>query len=548
MVFDRLNADCLSDVLADWLSDVLNSVRGRGELILNHAADVVHSEAMEAFLYNLSGPLPEPRFVHLQGYESEESKWSWENLKSILHRTENEQDSLFSGLMKANLQCLGIADECGFNKQSTSIVEDPNMHHSDKILSRRNRIYEQQEFPEKWHRIIRSKSLRAQRFYISAQKENTLRAMYRLRMLLEKEILLSAAWKRFAISLSMLFAAEKDVEDSKIGRSKDASSSKKTKVGRTIVDDNLRILARQKVDRSIPSLKVLSGMLNAYYADFSAVDPSLREYTNGIGKVMKSKNAHLWQNHLKAPIKLLRGVSTGSTSDKGMRKVDRFAAEERLSTNEEYIKSSLMQVCKAMKIRLSRMSWKFFKMESGQVSLLLSASEQVRSNLKNARSRSSTSLDEEKADNEKEAELVRQIMELGFRKKYKYQPLPKSSASSHTSSDTSDTSDFERSSLSLEGDNETSTTDDGGTINSPLFESVTNFAKTYVGRWNAELAQEMLETTGIEVVDFNMEETSKSLRAVSKLALSLKESVVRCQEAINMLIEVGKKVSQRALI
>ena len=156
-------------------------------------------------------------------------------------------------------------------------------------------------------------------------------------MLLEKEILFSAAWKRFAISLSMLFAAEKDIEGCKSGRSKFPSLGLQKSVGRTKVDDQLRILARQKVDRSIPSLKVLSGMLNAYYADFSSVDPSLREYVEGINRIQASQDTgDSWQSHLKAisPIKLLKSKNSIPST---VEKVEKFAVKERLNRNEYHM-------------------------------------------------------------------------------------------------------------------------------------------------------------------------------------------------------------------
>jgi hypothetical protein len=215
-------------LIADWLSDVLNAVRGKGELILSHKmVDIVHSEAMETFLYKTAGPLPSPRQrqggrQRGRGLPAGESgggilNWDFKALQQFQEEEDGDGgfQSTLASLFKANLKCLGISgDECEW--PTDDLGSDSNspipIHHSDVILSRRNRIHKRRETPKMWQNMIQSDSLRAQRFYISAQKENTLRAMYRLRMLLEKEILFSAAWKRFAISLSMLFAAEKDIE------------------------------------------------------------------------------------------------------------------------------------------------------------------------------------------------------------------------------------------------------------------------------------------------------------------------------------------------
>ena len=527
-------------LLSGWLTDVLNSIRGKGELILDHKfVDIIHSEAMESFLYMTSEPLPNPSRKLWGRSNISDSNGLLGDFKKALNFKETGQDdmqSTLASLVKANLQCLGIMDDDINNE------DNPDAHDPDSILSRRPKNNKEQENVEIWRGLIQSNGLLAQRFYIAAQKENTLRAMYQLKMLLDRESLLSAAWKRFAISLSMLFASEKDIEVCRLEGDKPTSPSNSSRVGKTKVDDNLRILARQKVDRSVPSLKVLSSMLNSYYSDFSSVDPSLREYAEGLDKLMKVSMDGGWQSQLKAmtTIKILNAVNNDSCSAPHSN-ADKHAMQERLSTNEEYMKSSIMQLCKAMKIRVCRMGWKFFKMEAGQVSLLLTSAEQVRSNLKSRRIRDASIAENEKGDNERDGELVRIIMELGLKRKYKYRPVVKSSASSHTSSETSIVSDFDR---SLEGDNETLTTDDGGTtIPPPLLEPIMTFARERAGRWNADVVEKILQASGIHNARFDIGTTSKCLRSVSKLAASLRESVTRCKDAVRMLQQVHTQVS-----
>jgi len=531
-------------LVAGWLTDVLNSIRGKGELILDHKfVDIIHSEAMESFLYMTSDPLPKPSRKLRGKFNSSDSNWSLGDFKKALSFKETGQDdiqSTIAGLVKANLQCLGIMDDERTNEGSRDANE------TDSMSPRRTKNIKEQENMEMWRGLIQSNGLLAQRFYIAVQKENALRAMHQLDVLLDRESKLSAAWKRFAISLSMLFASEKDIENYRLEGVKSTSPSNSTRVGKATVDDNLRILARQKVDRSVPSLKVLSGMLNSYYSDFSSVDPSLREFAKGLDKLMKNNVDGTWQSQLKAmaTLNLLNTVNNDSFPSSNS-DADRHAMQERLSTNEEYMKSSIMQLCKAMKIRVCRMGWKFFKMESGQVSLLLSSAEQVRSNLKCRRIRNASIVENEKIDNEREAVLVRAIMELGLKRKYKYQPGIKSSASSNTSSETSIISDFDR---SHEGDNETSTTDDGGTIPPPLLEPVMTFARERTGRWNEEAAVKILQASGIHNARFDVEigSSSKSLRSVSKLVAALRESVTRCNDAVQMLQQVHAQVSSLA--
>jgi hypothetical protein len=294
-------------LLADWLNDVLNSVRGKGELILNHKMDeVIHSEAMETFLYKTSSPLPKPR--RKIWYDRKSAKGSpLLDFRNVLQLHDSSKDcvqSALAGIVKANLKCLGIMDRCDVAGTQDECYMDGS---GEVVLPRRNSQHGKNDYSGKLEKSHESESLSAQRLYIVTQKENTLRAMYCLRMLLDKEILLSAAWKRLAISLSMLFAAEKDIEVCKVATTKTSSPGKSIKIDKDTVDDNLRILARQKVDRSIPSLKVLSGMLNAYYADFSSVDPSLDEYATSIQDIISpnSHNGGGWQSQLKAmsPVK-----------------------------------------------------------------------------------------------------------------------------------------------------------------------------------------------------------------------------------------------------
>eukprot|EP00554_Chaetoceros_debilis_P008111 CAMPEP_0194079022 /NCGR_PEP_ID=MMETSP0149-20130528/5274_1 /TAXON_ID=122233 /ORGANISM="Chaetoceros debilis, Strain MM31A-1" /LENGTH=1462 /DNA_ID=CAMNT_0038760381 /DNA_START=208 /DNA_END=4596 /DNA_ORIENTATION=+ len=532
-------------LLADWLSDILNGVRGRGELIMKydgsteasnnegigiHVLDVAHSEAMEEFLYKTSDHLPQPiLFVDFNQAEdnpssrcSPVSNASWIKKALVGNGGGNgkEPDITLSEFMRMHIFCLSALDKYDFDMN-----ENPSFttFESDAILSRRSKMYTKEECPtnSSWLRYIQMDDIKAQRSYISAQRENTLRVMYRLRILLEKEILLSAAWKRLAISISMLFSAEKDIEATKIGKGK---VKKRYKVSRTAVDDNLRVLARQKVDRSVPSLKVLSGMLNAYYADFSSVDPSLHEFAKELQRVAKISDNGDWRSALSL---MVNGMIDDGDSE-SMKKAEQQVAIDRLQKTEVYLKGSLMQLCQAMKIRVSRMSWKFFKMESGQVSLLINATDQVRTNLKCRIEPSS--FEEEKNDNDTELELIKQTMVLGSRKSYKYQAMSKSCNSSHTSSETSDISDFER---SVETESEM---DDGtATVQSPLMEKVLNISRERVGQWDEQFANAILTAVGVKRISFEEEDTSREIRTMNKLLMTLRESLSRCSDSIEML-------------
>lgn len=507
-------------LLENWLSDILNSVRGKGEFILeNKYENIINSESMESFLYMNSDPLPSPTLKLLKKSEFQNSKWSLDELKKALNFNEVGEDDLQSklaSLVKANLQCLGIVDE---EKISSENLGSDN-------LSRQ--VQHEREQAEIWKRKIQSEEMRAQRFYINAQRENTLKAMYDLRTLLDREVLLSAAWKRLAISLSMLYASERDIEMTPIGE-----VSKTGKIGRTKVDDSLRILARQKVDRSVPSLKVLSGMLDAYYTDFCSVDPSLIQHAASSQRVREMKSESTWKSQLKSfsPMNFINGDDNEMFIDHQRAEDHHFIMEKRLQMNEKNLSAALMQLCKVMKIRVSRMSWKYFKMESGQISLLLDSTSQLRSKLENNVSNQKKRIEEFKSDNEKEMQLVKLIMELGLKKKFVYKRYAQSLSS-------------ETSTLSEE-DSETLTTDDGGLSHSPVMESLMNTLKERTGRWNSEFSELLVEASGMRNFEFDDKGLSKNVRIVSKVTTALRESALRCLEALEMLEQVLKKVSEK---
>lgn len=507
-------------LLENWLSDILNSVRGKGEFILeNKYENIINSESMESFLYMNSDPLPSPTLKVLKKSEFQNSKWSLGELKKALNFNEVGEDDLQSklaSLVKANLQCLGIVDE--------EKISNENLSSND--LSRQ--AQHEREQAEIWKSKIQSEEMRAQRFYINAQRENTLKAMYDLRTLLDREVLLSAAWKRLAISLSMLYASERDIEMTPIGE-----VSKTGKIGRTKVDDSLRILARQKVDRSVPSLKVLSGMLDAYYTDFCSVDPSLIQHAASSQRVREMKSESAWKSQLKSfsPMNFINGDDNKMFIDHQRAEDHHFIMEKRLQMNEKNLSAALMQLCKVMKIRVSRMSWKYFKMESGQISLLLDSTSQLRSKLENNVSNEKKRIEEIKSDNEKEMQLVKLIMELGLKKKFVYKRYAQSLSS-------------ETSTLSEE-DSETLTTDDGGLSHSPVMESLMNTLKQRTGRWNSEFSDLLVEASGMRNFEFDDKGLSKNVRIVSKVTTALRESVMRCLEALEMLEQVLKKVSEK---
>ncbi len=517
-------------LLSDWLSDILNGVRGKGELILNYSAsrmvDIMHSEAMESFLYKVNEPLVDLHFMKGKG----DRNWLPINfdLGSLPLRDNNDliDDGNYTlkGLMTFPLICLTA---CNPDKQ----FGDP-----DLILSRRARNRSKQQSPDFWQNSMLSDELKVQSYYIGLQRENTLRAMYRLRILLEKEALVSAAWKRFAISLSNLFTAGKDIESSKVGDSKRKSTS--SKVSKDRVDDSLRILAKQKVERATPSLKVLSGMLSAYYADFSSVNPSLLAFTDGLKKLETEKAAFAassdenWKQALKAVSPLTLFQDTDVIKDAHVLKMEMRVFEQRQSFNESLMKSSLLQLCNSIDIRVFRMSWKFFKMESGQASLLSNAAEKVQKCLGMEVQRETTL---EEVTDDYEINIVQRLLDLGSKRKYKYHPYPKSCSSSHTGSE---------SDLISENDSAFMDEEENASMHNPLVDKAMGLVKERGGCWNSDLALTILKVCGIQNAKISVEDSTREVRTIQRLTDSLRAQVDRCEEAISMLKDVAFKVSR----
>ena len=495
LLFSKQPVDNLR--LADWLRAVLNSVRGNGELILKqmNTIDVALSESMECFLYKTSGSLPEPRFKDLKR-ANRGTNWLHASLSKMINvkqsKDSNSLQTSLKDIVKSNILCFQF-DPQGKNSRDYS-----------------------------WRVSNYSEDLRVQQKYIFAQSRNSLNAIRSLHRLLQREIELGAAWKRFAISLSNLHSAQKQIQNCKIGE----EVMKNTK-GDKKMDECLRVLARQKLDRSGPSLKIMSDMIDAYYTDFASVGPNLQEYVDNTDLVARdSSNINWSQQH---PLQtILCGVSSKKSPHIPSETTDRDDVKKRLENSEERIRSSLLQYCTSMPIRLSRMSWKFFKMEFGQINLLLSATEKMERTL---RKMSFINLNTDSVDleyDDEELQLVRGILDLGLKRKFKYSASSKSTATSGSLS-SSDAS-TENQSSTTEGENQT---DEGNY--GPIVTQVLSFTSGRHGRWNEELVRMILTASGIDYANNLMESNSREYKIITKCTDRLKKEVVRCRDALHHL-------------
>lgn len=486
--------------LADWLSAVLNFVRGNGELIFKqiHPIDIVHSEAMECFLYKTSNSLPEPHYKDWKRAHND-TNWLRASLSKIIYVNQSKDSSSLQSVLKDVM-----------NLNALCFQLDPD--------GKKNRDCS-------WRESIYSEDLKVQQKYIFAQSQNSLKAMHSLHNLFRREMLLGAAWKRFAISLSNLYAAQNQICN--IGE----ETMKNTKRDKKL-DECLRILARQKMDRAAPSLKIMSGMIDSYYADLASVEPNLHEYVENIDLISRDDSNNNWSRmRLVNPLqKVLCGMSSETSTSIPIKSEDDTAIKKCLQINEERIKASLLQYCLSMPIRLSRMSWKFFKMEFGQINLLLTATEKMQSIIRKLGLTNSNVDAMDLVDDGAELQLVRCVLDLGLKRKYKYVASSKSTVTS--SSLSSSDGSTENQSSTAEGENHI----DEEHINyGPVFTQVLSFASERHGRWNEELVKMILAASGIENATNLMESNSRECKIISKCATRLRKEVGRCRDALHHL-------------
>ena len=167
-------------------------------------------------------------------------------------------------------------------------------------------------------------------------------------------------------------------------------------------------------------------------------------------------------------------------------------------------------------------------MEAGQAGLLRSAAASFRSVLVQhsnaAELRKRHQIDQE-GDKIAELAIVQKILAMRNKKKYKINPLV-----SRTDTESANEAD-------TKNDNEL--VEDENSINfSPLASRAYKLAKTHVGRWDAKVAQAIMEALGIPDSASRIKETIQDLRVIRKVASGLRETLERCKNALEMLNQV----------
>jgi len=536
-------------ILANWLSDIINGMRGNGEVLLYNCVDVVESEAMETFLYrqsetNTNGYWPTQMGSYNQKTSSLGSPFT---LFSALGGSK-DNTSLLETWFENPLECFGMSSNnpCIGDKKrkpvskrsqlasimcSSGSTGVPGIGHCNSYLSQQDG---EDQGSLDWlqaNSATHSELLEAEKDVVASYLKSSALAMAKVQSLTKDEVFVGQCWKQFATSLSNLFSVEKDLEQAHIGDQ--IKTNKKNqpfrKLRKSSIDEALRNLGKAKVDRSNPSLGLLSSMLNSYYADLNSIVPAFKEYSEAINQLhqlddmnsirkngMGGGNLQSASNEFQSSLEQLKdmtwgkwaGNSTVVTNEFESTVDDDFSTLGSLSTaqtkalhtrvlqNEKMLKFSITLLCRSCPLRNARMAWWYLKTEAKEASNVHTAATNLRQKLSidadAAIAMKERRYDEdEKRDNAAEIDLVKRIIDLG-------------------SSDEVMNKEASR-------------------------QNAIKIATEQVGRWNAKTALALMEAAGVEDAEVQIDETSRELRHVRKYAISLRENVARCLESAETL-------------
>ena len=552
-------ADCQHEVdaslLSNWLSDVLNGVRGQGEMVYHaEQIDLIASESMEAFLYRIElkeemldlpeSPISSPRGEGgevLVG-EEESSKFGWlypdlcaggACLKAPDTTTSSQRQSPTKRkprlpLRKMNCASGALGVTRSFDAQNSFIEASATFDTASRQIDA----------------AIYADIIKAEKDLVWSWRTKALRVMEKMRVLQEQEKHVGLAWKRFAITVSNLFAYEKDVESAKLGDSKSRQQMQfpYRKLQKSAVDDCLRILARQRVERSTPSLESVGLMLSAYVADLSAVQPAVHAYLEGLQHlaIQQDKCDALQSNNDKRRTtgaglasQIQAGLmdlqkQLGNTSEDGngdkqdaylRQKQKTHIVETRVQMNEAMLKDFLTTLCKTASIRTARMAYTYFYVEIKQCGLLHGAAIGMKSKINVTTKESLSKMisrhhKDDNGDRAVELNIVQRIVNINNAKKF-------------ISDDSNGMSEEVEKGVEINKDGESEEAE-----KAKLRDKALHMCRDRIGRWDARLAMTMMEAVGITDANVRVEETTRDLRMVRKYAIGLRENVQRCTEAL----------------
>ncbi|KAG7353236.1 hypothetical protein IV203_009285 [Nitzschia inconspicua] len=536
-----------SRLLMNWLSDTLNGIRGQGEIMFRlDKVDVTTSESIEAFLYRTDlmqilempksprTPTPKKEMTGTRGGGSDD----WNFFPELCYSGCVKPPSPVKEAIKTPVNMLmhcsspALGNARTFNVQEDSFVESATFEDLNTSLA------------------IHADLLKAERDLIWSWRIRALQAMEKLRILQEQEKHIGASWKRFAISVSNLFAYEKDVETARLGDSKSRRELQMPyrKLQKSAVDDCLRILALQKVERSIPSIEATSVMLSAYVADLSMVQPSVQAYLEGLQQLANEKAISEKMENSKNPTvppsetladriqasltevkkqltsnqESLHGKGKKEGEKKHLQRQQVQSIENRLLVNESLLKDFMTTLCKTAPVRTTRMMYAFLEKEMTQCVALRAAALDMKSKINVASKENLSKMIqrhhiETKEDQNTELQLVYKIVNIGNSKKFRKDE---------------DQDNAEEVETGVELSQEMAEEEARKT---KLRDKAMNYCRDRIGRWDAKVAMSIMEAVGVNDANVRVEETTRDLRMVRKYAIGLRENVQRCSDALDIL-------------
>lgn len=512
-----------SRALAGWLSDVLNGIRGQGELVLStEKINLIDSGSMEAFLYRqeLVGFDDYAHMEHTPRNSSDLRSPEGELGMYPLPRGDSNQqlqnnpfwDLLFCGgsnsydpsddlppspsrakmFRKSNVSSKALGDSRTFQLQNSFVESSPTFDLSNSPLARHLSL------------------LQAERDLVWAWRARALGTMELLGKLKEQEKNIGAAWKRFAITISNLFTYEKEMEFSKLGDTKRTKlQSPYRKLHSSAVDEGMRVLTNAKMDRSIAGLDVLEAMLNAYIGDLSTVHPSMESYLESLHNVSMISHEIFEQ----------RLANKQAAEEKKSQEPHDVVVQKFLS-NERLFAQSLTTLCLTAPLRTSRMAHKYIQKEYEKAQSVAKIADDMLSKISVATKETLTKVmtrhgNEEKEDKTTEMALVKRIVDIGNNKKF----VPPDQ----------NMQEVEKG-IQLSKDDQTKETQRSAKRDNAL-----RLCRERMGRWDSKVAMAIMEAVGVGDANVRVEETTQQLRLVRKFAIGLREHMQRCVEALESL-------------
>ncbi|GKY97757.1 hypothetical protein MPSEU_000733900 [Mayamaea pseudoterrestris] len=518
-----------ADRLKHWLNDVLNGIRGQGELILDHeTVDILYADAMERFLYQSGGPLEDDDDSIVDHKSAKRPHKPESFLQALWNRPLSmvpldfcvgPDTVIYSSRADTRAPPLGYA-ACASGALGNSTSYDAQ----DSIMTDHITVVSSASTRPSSVLAIHSIAVDAEGELASIYRKTALSAMEKLQVLKEEEDLLGQNWKRFAECLSNLFAYEKNVESAKLCGLKICSEKVPfSQVKRGKIEDGLRVLADHKNQRVVPALEELQTMLAAFVADLSAAEPSISAFKAATNDLHDAEYVYRGEAFKKDVRPVDQTLSQdGLLSKKPLDLIEDDCSEtgscelvRHLRAHERLLQRSLTELCRGVPIRISRMFWRLWKTEATECALIIKAANVLKSNtdVRNGEAvarMKKRHLNEEKEDSVIELDVINRLLTLG------------SSGSNETGNKVTN--------MRGDGDNNVKMT--------KLLDHqhVLHIARARTGRWDEKLTRAIMEAIDVKDPDVRVEETSKELRLVRRYAFGLRQQVSQCLNALERIL------------